>query len=553
MRSDGRLEPLTEPVTQSRADDTSRGRAALMLALITLLGAALRLATLNTRSFWLDETTSVRQALWPYAVLIDEMSQNVHPPLFHFLLHNWIIAFGKSEIAVRSFAVTLGLIAMPLMYWAGVALYNRRVGLIATGIIAFSPFFVWYAQEARMYTLMLVFAILSTGSMWRALETNRLRWWALYAFATAAGTMTQYFFAFLVAGQGAYLFFYVLPHGESIAARAGQRRFTWRRPWRIFRDVPQLGGWLVAMFFAALPSAWWLPKVFERSTSYALKGFTQPINYGWSPPGFGLHFNELISVPVEWAFGFHSTLVMRDLVAMWPLLITLAFLSIGYAERISPKTWYLVAGGIGGSVAIVLISLWQPILEARYFTAVTVPLVILSARFLSSMKRGAFRVAVALMLLIALVGWTDQSFNPDNIIKWDNRQAMAIVSNGFKPGDVILLIPFFVSSIPEYYLPPNAYSAVNKVPGFDSRGRVRNAIPELNTDLTREVGPSQRVWVVATWQDTPLIAADRAHTGDFLVSEGFHVGGDWQLHQIRVTLYERPRPGNFFINPGQNQ
>lgn len=547
MQSDRRAGAL--PGSQSRLPgaDVSRGQAAWGLLGILVVGVALRLVSLNTRSFWLDETTSVRQASWSIPDLITRMSDNVHPPLFHIMLHYWMKAFGRSEISVRSFVVIFGIAAIPLVYWAARAIYNRKVGLISAGVVAISPFFVWYSQEARMYTLMLVFGTLSVGCMYKALQRGPRRWWwwVAYGVATGLGTMTQYFYFFLVAGQAMYIVFYLMPVREHELGVEGQRHFTLRHPGRLFVDAPEVSGWLVAMAIAILPSLWWIPKVLAHKDLFS--GVSQPFNYGWSAPTFGVHFNELILVPVEWAFGFHSALVMRDLVAMWPLLITLAFLGVGYSRRISATTWYLVMSGVGGAALIAALGTWQPILEARYFTAVTVPLVILSARFAASLRPSAFRIALALVVAISLATWVDQSYNPNSIVKWDNRQAMAIVANGFQPGDAILLLPSFASSIPEYYLPYADYQALRKVPQYDRNGLPRNSKAQLAEDLDRQVGPAERVWVVATWQDTPLIAADRVHTDEWLVSQGYKLVSDTQLHQIQVALYERPAKRSFFI------
>lgn len=520
---------------------------ALLVITLTLLGAALRLVSLNTRSFWLDETTAVRQASWPIPEILAQMSDNVHPPLFHILLHYWIGVFGRSEVAVRAFPVTWGIFAIPLAYWAAKTVYDRRAGLFATGLIAFSPFLVWYSQEARMYTMMLVFALLCIGSMWKAVETGRPRWWILYALATAAGTMTQYFFLFLVFAQALYLFGYRVFARERTLGLAGERRVAWHRPWGVFADAPELRGWLGAMFFAAIPLAWWIPQVLAHKDLF--RGVTQPFNYGWSPPGFGIHFNEMILVPAEWIFGFHSALAMHDIVATWPLLITLAFLLAGYAGRLSDRTTYLAVSGIGGTAMIALIGTWQPILEARYFTATGAAIVLLVAGFLSTLRPNVVRPLVALLIVGALVSWIDQSYNPSGIVKWDNRQAMRIVADDYRDGDIILLIPFFVSSIPEYYLPPPAYAAVRKLPEFDARGQLRNSPVKLGEDLSRQVAFARRVWVVATWQDTARIELDRNNTGAWLTSNGYRQLRDYQLNQIRVTLYEGKR-GSFFIPNG---
>lgn len=514
-----------------------------LLGVVVAEGVALRLSTLGNRSFWLDETTAVRQATWSIPHMLGEMANNVHPPLFHILLHYWIVAFGRSELAVRAFPLVWGIAAIPLLYWVGSSIYDRRVGFIAASIGAFSPFFVWYSQEARMYSMMFVLALLATGALYHALRTGAFRWWSLFTLATAAGVMTQYFFLFLVAGQGAYFLLSHLPERER-ELKAARAVLEGSRTWVAGRRLAHVAGMGTALLVAAAPLSWWLPQVLEHRE--LLRGVSGAFNYGGPAPTFGVHFNELVLVPVQYVFGFHADLAMRDLVAIWPLLITGAFLSAGIAQRLSRRTWYLVAAGVGGSLLIALLGLWQPILEARYFTATAAPLVILAARFLAELRADTFRTVAAVLLVVSLAGWVDQSYNPDSIVKWDNREAMDVVSTGYRPGDTILLIPNFVTSIPEYYLPTEVYAEVRKLPAFDANGRPRNRPEQLDEDLERMVGVSRRVWIVATWQESPRIALDRRLTSEWLADQGFELAEDHRLRRIRVSLFETSEPRGFF-------
>ena len=87
------------------------------------------------------------------------------------------------------------------------------------------------------------------------------------------------------------------------------------------------------------------------------------------------------------------------------------------------------------------------------------------------------------------------------------------------------------------------------VPSFDAQGQPRNTPAALAEDLTRQVGPSRRVWVVATWQDVPRIALDRQLTSEWLSANGYHLIEDRQMRQIRVALYEATTAPGFFIAP----
>lgn len=527
--------------------EPTRRQGALLLLAITLIGTLLRVLTLNSRSFWLDEATSVRQASWTLPVIFERMSKNVHPPLFHILIHNWVRYVGRDEVAFRSFALILGVLAIPLAYWVGTTIYNRRVGVFSAATVALSPYFIWYSQEARMYTLMLVFAMLSTGSMYRAIQSRTGRWWVAYALFTTAGMFTHYFFAFLVLTQGLYVLVFLAIHAERDLGALGLRTASWRRPWRIFSDCPGVGAWLLSMVVVLLPHVWWIPKVVGHDELTG--GIYQSLSYGATATA-GWHFNDVILAVSQALFGMHSDLSMRNLSAIWPLAITAAFLMAGSIRRVSGKTWYLIYTGVFGALMIAIIGQWEPVYEVRYFTAVAVPLVILFARLLAELRAPMLQVACAALLVIGLVGYADQSYNPDSIVKWDNREAMSLVYKGYQPGDVVLVVPYYASSILEYYLPPSIYFAVRPVPIISPAGEPRNSPEQLSKDLSQQIGPARRVWLVSSFVDTSRIAQDRQGVAAWLEQRGYRLTEDFKLHRIEVALYEGSVRGEFFVNQG---
>ena len=523
-------------------------RQDILLALIVLAGTVLRVLTLNSRSFWLDEATSVRQASWSIPVIIDRMSGNVHPPLFHLLLHWWIRNMGRSEVSVRSFVLLFGVLAIPLAYWVGTNMYERRVGLVAAAIVAFSPYLIWYSQEARMYSMLLFFAFASTGCLYEALRSRSPGWWVAYTISTSAGMFTHFFFGFLVIMQGLYmLVFFVIRQYRDLRAR-GLLLTRPSRPWLLFKDYPEAAEWLGCLLISLLPVVWWMSKVL---------GHVQPggdtvksLNYGNAVTA-GWRFNEIILSVGQASFGIHSQLTMSDLSAIWPLAITVGFLVGGHVRRISPRTWLLVFTGAFGVSAIAIVSQWLPSYEVRYFIPVSAPLVVLFARFIADLRPATARLVCASLIVISLVTYADQGYNPDSILKWDNREAVAAVASGYEPGDSILLVPYYASSVLEYYLPPDMYAAVRGVPVIGpGTGEPRNTPELLAQDLSQQVGQSQRVWVVSSFIEAGRIAEDRKNVIAWLESHGYRERRDLPLHRIRVSLYEAPNDRRFFIKQG---
>ncbi|MEA3460120.1 MAG: glycosyltransferase family 39 protein, partial [Chloroflexota bacterium] len=131
----------------------SERRVQISLIIIILVAALLRFYRLDGQSLWADEGNSVALAGRDLATIARNAARDIHPPLYYWLLHFWVMAFGKSEIAVRSLSALLGTALVYLTFLLGCRLFGRRVGLAAALLSALSPFQVYYSQEARMYIL----------------------------------------------------------------------------------------------------------------------------------------------------------------------------------------------------------------------------------------------------------------------------------------------------------------------------------------------------------------------------------------------------------------
>ena len=190
-------------------------RTILALALITVLAWALRLVDLGQESLWLDEAGRVAIATAPlgdipHRVAVIELS----PPLYHFLLHGWVAAFGGADFSVRLLSALLGMLAVPLSYRVGQALYGRRVGLISACLAAVSPFYVYYAQEAAPYALLLILTLLSVWCFLRLLRVGDGLAWGGYLTATALSLYTHTYAAFPLLAENLFLATLILWRGR---------------------------------------------------------------------------------------------------------------------------------------------------------------------------------------------------------------------------------------------------------------------------------------------------------------------------------------------------
>ncbi len=140
---------------------------------------------LDHQSLWLDEgsTWQMIQHSWG-ALLWDLVSLDAAYPLYHLLLKGWVVLAGDSEWALRFPSAVAGagavvaLFATPLRLSAPTPL--RIVPCLVAGLLLLtSPFALWYAQEAKTYSLLLLTATLLLGCLLHALQHPTRRAWLL--------------------------------------------------------------------------------------------------------------------------------------------------------------------------------------------------------------------------------------------------------------------------------------------------------------------------------------------------------------------------------------
>lgn len=139
--------------------------AALMTALLVCLYAAARLWSLTAACLWFDEIFSVHAArhawgdLWRFAA-----ADLIHPPLFYALLKVWVAAGGESLLWLRLFPALASVAAVvPLLLLARELRLGAWAMNLALLLAAANGYLIKYAQEVRMYGLLL---LLTLTSLW---------------------------------------------------------------------------------------------------------------------------------------------------------------------------------------------------------------------------------------------------------------------------------------------------------------------------------------------------------------------------------------------------
>ena len=176
-----------------------------LFLIILVIGASLRLYSLDSESFWYDEAVSVRvSSCEAISIFKGEAKDLGNPLLYPLALHYWMKFFGSNEIAVRSLSAFFGIISLFLIFRISLILFDWRVALISLSFLAFSPLHIYYSQEARAYSLMTFLALLSFYFFIYILKSHSNKFFFLYGVSIFLGLLSHYFFLFIVMAQVAF-------------------------------------------------------------------------------------------------------------------------------------------------------------------------------------------------------------------------------------------------------------------------------------------------------------------------------------------------------------
>lgn len=104
-----------------------------------------------------------------------------HTPLYFLLTRFAFEQFGSSVLSARSLPVIFSLFSLPCMYWLTKELFQSSViAGLATALLAISPSFLLYSQEARPYSLFILLILLSSASLLTAIRVQSWKVWSLY-------------------------------------------------------------------------------------------------------------------------------------------------------------------------------------------------------------------------------------------------------------------------------------------------------------------------------------------------------------------------------------
>ena len=414
---------------------------------LTALGGALRFAALDAKTLWLDEVFSLWMARHALPELMTWLVQiDHHPPLYYALLHWWISAFGDSPSALRSLSAVASTLAIPLYGLGARKFAGEHLSIIAIFLLAISPFQVRYAQETRMYGLLMLVTALVFLAMVVVLTSDKragqVRWWVLLAVSEAAAMLTHNTATLLV------------PFAIN-GAMCGLLVARWALPWRRWpgeffgmRQPHFVRNWVLSQLGAILVWSPWALTFLHQAQ--AVDG-----DFWIAAPDTWVVWTTLTSL----TFAHLPIWVWQRDYLTW-LAVALVLLGLWQGRGRAELTWTLLVFWLLPPVVELLVSLRRPVFYDRTLIWTTLPYYLLLARgmILPANVRKFWRHAwmtmslgaVTLLCALGLWGYYVDFAKEE----WD--QVASFVAAQAKPGDIVLFHASWAELPFDYYYPKDA-------------------------------------------------------------------------------------------------
>ena len=471
------------------------GRSATTVALvigILLAAAALRIYDVSTKDLWIDEANGVLMAQQSLPELFTRLKLDSSPPLYYIILHGWMKVFGDSEAALRAVSILGGIAMVACVFVVGRRLFSLETGMIAAILVATSPIQIFYSQQARMYSLLPVLALLSFYWLWRAIVDNRRRFVVAYGFATLA--------ALYLHNYG----FYLLPAHAAVLLWSGALR---KKP----------GTWLICagcIVAAYLP---WLPILLAQ--------LDNKTHYSWFIPfwrEYGPWGSLLRTLDSFAPAGRQPSYVNLQSWPQWGRLASGIFSAVAALGVV--RLFRRSRGGVAlnAEVGWLLSFVWIPLLGVLLASTLITPnyvpgrcdqlvfpgFVLLVAAGLTVIKPRVLRYALlAVFLGFSAMGLRLYYGSPVPI---SDRAIARAIAKRVQPGDAVLCTSLTRASL-EYYLrryqvpvtffsyPRDTARHLGNLDDFallKNPGKLQNEVRIVKQEILAECGPHSRCFVV---------------------------------------------------------
>jgi hypothetical protein len=129
---------------------------------------------LDYNGFWYDETFGLWYSQQDWGLIKHTSEWDLNPPLYYYFLWIWRNLFGISEFSIRFSSVLFSALAAGMIFIFSAKFFNRTTAFLATLIFSASTNILFFAHEARCYSIVLFLALCSSWLFLNLLQKKNI-------------------------------------------------------------------------------------------------------------------------------------------------------------------------------------------------------------------------------------------------------------------------------------------------------------------------------------------------------------------------------------------
>ncbi len=169
----------------------------LITVAIFIINLIFRYFTLTDCGIWYDEAFSIFYSQKELYMIKNTAQWDIAPPFYYYVLHYWMLLFGNNENAVRMLSVLFTCFASSILFLFTYRFFNLNTAIFTTILFFTSNEIFYFSQEARTYSLVVLFSIVSAYLFFELLRNQKWHWVVLIGIVNWAAIYSHYFFLFI--------------------------------------------------------------------------------------------------------------------------------------------------------------------------------------------------------------------------------------------------------------------------------------------------------------------------------------------------------------------
>jgi 4-amino-4-deoxy-L-arabinose transferase-like glycosyltransferase len=467
--------------------------------------ATVTLFNVTNAAIWFDEAFSSYLIQFNFWDIARYTADDVHPPLYYWLLKIWTWIFGNGEFGLRTMSIFFAVATIILTFFLVRKLFGRKAALVSLLFLALSPMLVRYADEARMYTMSAFLVVSATYALVKATELKRRRWWVFYGILVALGMWTHYFTIFVWLAHWAWHAWTTYSKGAAFKA--------W---WKKFFDKD----WVVAHIVAVAVFLPWLPFMLKQLGVVQFTGF-------WiGPVGVDTPTNYATNIFYYLEHGqVQSWLALALLLIVILVIVLVPQVYKGFVK--AEKSKFILISSIAFVPPILLFLASLPPLRSSFVERYLIPSIIFYAVFMAIVLvvgtkkwRPIFRVLpiliVAGMMIFGITNvYKYGNYNKNTNVHIVTRDVVKTIQQTGKPGEPIIAtnpwlfyeaVPYSTPEHPVYFIDANTQyiygsldmlkdNDMHKIKDLDAFAKANPIIWYLGQADSGDIAPYKDSWV----------------------------------------------------------